>query len=514
MIELRPYQEQGIARMRQHILDGTLRNLLVLPTGGGKTVVASAIIHSARRNFGGRILFVAHRIELIDQTVRQLARWSVTEVGVIRADDPRRNELMPVQVASIQTLARRENPLADIVFIDEAHRSSADSYRKHVFDAYPDARIIGLTATPCRQDGQPLGELYGSLEVAATYAELIADGFIVEPSCFGAERNPDLSKVHTIAGDYNLGELEAAMLDGALVSGIVDAWKKHAQGRRTVVFASGVQHSQKLVAEFVAAGVRAAHVDGDTPPEVRAAVGEALRMGDLEVVSNFGVYTEGWDEPCVKLAILARPTKSLTLYRQMVGRILRPWEGVKPIILDHAFCIDRHGLPTDDIEWSIDGEPKKPPAVRLRMCPKCYAYMLGAPAKCTQCGAVLTQPKPYEPKPEIAAPLVPKTTSPDEKRKFYDEQVAIAKRRGFKPGFASFKFKEKYGSWPPWAWSQATKAAYAQDSIWQASVAKQAERRKFWQERNAQRAAQTPEQAEADVERAVEESFGDWVANS
>lgn len=506
----RPYQDRAVCAVRQHVLDGILRNLLVLPTGTGKTVVACAIIHSSRRNFGGKILFVAHRIELIDQCVRQLAKWDVTEVGVIRADDPRRNELMPIQIASIQTLARRSCPFVpDIIIIDEAHRSCAESYRK-LLAQFPEAIVIGLTATPCRQDGQPLGEIYGALEVAATYAESIADGFIVKPICYGAERGADLSKVHTVAGDYNLGELEAAMLDGALVAGIVQAWKLHAGGRRTVVFASGVAHSKALVAEFVAAGVRAAHVDGDTPADVRESVGEALRMGDLEVVSNFGVYVEGWDEPCVKCAVLARPTKSLTLYRQMVGRILRPFEGQTPLILDHAFSIDRHGLPTDDYEWCIDGPAKRISNAKFRTCPECYAYLEGSPAKCPQCGNALSMPKPYEPKPEIATPLVIKIAGPDERRKFYDEQVEISKRRGFKPGFGAFKFKEKFGSWPPWAWSQATKAAFAQDPIWQASVKKQEERREYWKSRQKQDV--TPEQSEADVERAVEESFADYVA--
>mgnify|MGYP001611769622 FL=1 len=351
--------------------------------------------------------------------------------------------------------------------------------------------------------------MYGSLEVCATYAELITDGFIVEPLCIGAEKHPDLSNVHTVAGDYNLAELEAAMMQSVIISGAVDAWKKH-RHLRTVVFASGVKHSQQLVAEFQAAGARAAHVDGDTPPEVRATVGEALRMGDLDVVSNFGVYTEGWDEPCVKCCILLRPTKSLTLYRQMVGRILRPWEKTQPVILDHALSIDRHGMPTEDIEWSIDGKPKRQAdSAKFRMCPKCFAYQRAAP-KCELCGHVY-EVKQRELPREVDAPLVVRTAGPDEKRRFYDEQVEIARRKGFKPGFPSFKVKEKYGDWPPWAWSQATKAAYAADPIWQAGVAKQTERREFWKARQQMGA---PVETEADVERHVEESFGDFVART
>ena len=542
MISLRPYQERGVCSLRSSAIEGVNRNLLVLPTGGGKTVVASSIIHSARRNFDGRVLFVAHRVELIDQAVAQLARWGVTEIGVIRANDPRTNPMMPVQVASIQTLARREIAFEpDIIFIDEAHRSVAESYRK-LFAMFPNAKIIGLTATPCRTDGKPLGELYGALHVCATYADLIADGFIVEPLCIGAERHPDLSGVHTVAGDYNLAELESAMMQSVIIAGAIDAWKEHAsrcigprRWLRTVVFASGVAHSKKLVTEFEKAGARAVHVDGDTPTEVRERIGTQLRAGEIDVVCNFGVYTEGWDEPCVKCCILLRPTKSLVLWRQMVGRVLRPWrvdgsaagESVQPLILDHALCIDRHGMPTDDIEWSIDGPPKRiADPTRFRMCAKCFAYTFASKA-CVICGHV-PEVKQREMPREVKAPLVPLTQAPDEKRRFFDEQVAIAQRRGFKPGYASAKWKEKYckcghdhanrpckscpcvtfdGKWPPWNWSQQVKAIFASDLEWQAAVKRQVERREYWQSRNAEQ----PQQTEAQIEKELDHAFADFA---
>jgi len=292
--EPRPYQAAGVDALRGHILAGRRRVILCCPTGGGKTVLASSIIHSARRNFDAKILFVAHRVELINQAVAQLAKWGVTEVGVIRADDERTNALMPVQVATIQSLGRRNKPPADIIFVDEAHRCVANSYRK-LLELYPDAVIIGLTATPCRLDGKALGDVFQAIEVAATYKDLIKDGFIVEPQCFGTPVEPKLDGIKTQNGDFVIDELADAMMEIDVLGDTVAEYKKHAKGRRTVVFAVNVAHSKALLEKFLAAGVRAAHVDADTPEAERLDISRKLDVGELEVVTNVSILTEGWD---------------------------------------------------------------------------------------------------------------------------------------------------------------------------------------------------------------------------
>lgn len=417
------------------------------------------------------MLFVAHRIELIDQTVETLGRLGITEVGVIRADDKRTAPLMPVQVASIATLVRRELPwVPDLVFIDECHRAMADSYVTYIFDAFPDSVIIGLTASPIRGDGKPLGKKTGgqfdALEVAATYSDLIRDGFVAEPVIYSCPERPDLSSVHTVAGDFSLDELETAMRKTTLTGNIVTEWKRLSEGRRTVVFATGIAHSLEIVSRFHEAGVRAAHIDGSTPEEIRAEIGRKLRDGDLEVISNCSVYAEGWDEPCVKCLVLARPTKSLSLYLQTAGRALRPWNDVRPIILDHAGNFDRHGAPHEDREWNIDSPPMSRSEARFKTCPKCYAYIASNARECPYCGHSFAAEIREREIRETHDQLVKRDVQADQQQIFFEQQLVKARRLGLKPGFAAFKFKEKYGRWPPWAWSQWANREFAGDEGW------------------------------------------------
>ena len=490
---LRPFQERALAAGRQHILNGRKRIILCAPTGSGKMVCAAAIICSAR-TFNKKILFIAHRLELIDQAVEQLEKWGVTEVGVIRADDRRAAPLMPVQVASIATLARRETWfIPDIVIHDECHRSLSDSWMK-IFREFPDSVHIGFTATPCRADGKPLGKIAGgpfdALEIVATYSELIAAGFIATPGCFSAPPalRPDLSGVHTVAGDYDLGELEAVMDGTAIIGGLYERWKDLHGDRRTVIFATGIQSSQHITSHFQAQGVRAVHLDGNTPLEVRRSILERLESGDLEVVSNVGVLEEGWDCPPAKCIIQARPTKSLRLYMQQIGRALRPWNNIQPIILDHSGNFDRHGAPHEDREWSLDVPPNRKKESRYKTCPKCYAYIPSNARECPHCthSFVVKNDTLFTPRREVNIPLVERQVSPDRERAFFEKVAREAKSKGFKPGYASAKFKEQYDRWPPWDWSQELKAQYEGDPIWKAKLSYREERRAHYAERDAQ----------------------------
>jgi DNA repair protein RadD len=476
--ELRPYQAGGIEAARQHVREGRQRVILCLPTGGGKSVVMASIIQSARRNFDVLVLVIAHRIELIDQAVNHLERWGVTEVGVIMAQDARTAPLMPVQVASIQTLARRDLPAADIVFIDEAHRALGATYQR-VIAGYPEASIFGLTATPIRSDGKPMGDVFEAIEPIASYSQLIADGFIVEPRCFGAPREPDLSKVKTIAGDFDLGGLEFAMSQAEILGDTVAEWQRRSEGRRTVVFACTVAHSIAIACKFEVAGARVAHVDASTPEDERREIGARLRSGDLQVVTNVGIYTEGWDEPCVKCIILARPTKSLGLYMQMAGRALRPWDGVTPILIDQGGNVDRFGFPTDDREWSLTSE-QKPRQRKPSKCIKCGAFLRHYP--CTECGfAPEISPREIVERPAVELSERKARVPPaDPKRALFDASLREAQRRGFKPGYPSAKVKEKFGEWPPWAWGQEVKQLYETDEDWQQRVIEHAAEKARW----------------------------------
>jgi superfamily II DNA or RNA helicase len=483
-MQLRPYQLEAVDALRKHVTAGNRKLLMVLPTGGGKTVVAAAMIRSAVER-GKRVLFVAHRRELLTQTRAQLRRFGVEHVGIIRADDPLTDPTAPVQVASIATLVRRDPTAYDLCFIDECHRARADGYQSAVFDAYPNAVHIGLTATPVRGDGRGLSPTYDALVVAARYSDLIAGGSIIAPRVFSTPLRISLDGVRTTAGDYNTADLESAADKPELIGSLVDTWRARANGRRTVVFATGVDHSRSIVGEFQRRGVLAAHLDGETPEDERAQILLDLEAGNLEVVSNCMVLTEGWDQPAVKCCILARPTKSLGLYMQMAGRILRPWQDTEALLLDHAGNVDRHGFPHEDREWTLEeGAKKRPAEVQIKTCPECFVAFQG-PWPCPECGHV-PEVKEREPIRERAGELAERTTAEDPKRAFFLAQVETARGKGWKPGAASARYKEKFGAWPPWGWSQSVKAMYDADPQWQADVETTTKRREYWAAKKAE----------------------------
>lgn len=360
-VELRAYQTAGIARAR--ILARTHRRvLLVAATGSGKTVIAASIISSSHAK-SKRVVFFAHRQELINQTMNKLIDAGVprADIGVLMGSDPRADAGARVQVASIQTWARRSDaPAADLVFIDEAHCALSPSYRRAVAHyCAAGATVLGLTATPYRANGDGLGECFDVIEVVAQPSELVAQGFILDPTIYAGKERADLSAVRISNGDYDAAALGSAMDKPNLVGGVVENWARLAEGRRTICFAATVEHSQSLVAAFVDSGVAAEHLDAETPKDDRAAILARLASGATAIVSNVGVLVEGFDLPAVKCCILARPTKSCGLFIQQCGRALRPWQGQTALVLDHAQNAQRHGWPTADRAFTLEKKLKR-----------------------------------------------------------------------------------------------------------------------------------------------------------
>jgi DNA repair protein RadD len=465
MIDLRPYQSDVIAKF--HETAATTRRIIVVsPTGSGKTVIAGSIIKDYIKQHQ-EILVLAHRREIVGQTSDELRGLGISH-GIIQAGYP----LMPlaeVQVASIQTLSRRairgdrmKLPPAKLIIIDECHHAPAKSWRD-IINAYPDAVILGLTATPCRGDGRGLGGIFEEMLECPQVYELIKLGFLV-PSRLYAPADPDLAGVDVRQGDYVASQLAERMDKAKLIADIVSTWHKHSERRKTVCFASSVGHSIHLRDEFVKSGVRAEHIDGGTPKDERDATLARLASGEIELVTNCMVLTEGWNMPEVGTCILARPTRQMGLYRQMIGRVLRPAPGKTcAIILDHSGAVFRHGLPEDHVYWSLDPEKQ----VSNRDHEKRGSDSFGGPKilECTQCGAIREGGKPCSAcgflpvkKPQLVTVrdgdlALVKGGKPGKaeqnKTEWHAMLVGICVEKGWQIGAASHKFVEKFGHWPP-----------------------------------------------------------------
>lgn len=462
MIALRAYQRDAIDRVGRLVDGGVRRVLVVSPTGSGKTVLAAELVRQAAQR-GERTLLVAHRREIVNQTYDKLRAHGLAEaqVGVLMACDSRRPPGALVQVASVDTLRHRDLPEADIVVVDEAHRALAASYRS-LEAAYGAAIHIGLTATPYRSDGKGLRSAYDELVVVTTARQLVADGFLVAPRVFAAARGSvDLRDVRVRCGDYEERALARAVNTAGLVGNIVEHWTKIAGNRRTVVFAVNIAHSRHIVDRFREAGVSAEHLDAYTPARERDAMLARLDRGETRVVSQCTALAEGWDQPSVKCAVLARPTRSETLYLQQAGRILRPWvdpdtgEPVGALLLDHAGCTDQFRLPQDDRVYSLDGDEVRDGSLApapTKRCPECGAVVTLRAATCEECGFDFGPHGDGVPA-EADGELVEKTASEDEEERrrwaAYARLARLAEARGYKPGWAFHRYKARYGCEPP-----------------------------------------------------------------
>lgn len=447
---LRDYQHRALDELRGELRAGRRRLILQLATGGGKTSIAAEMIRCALDK-GKRAMFVADRIKLIDQASDRLDAEGIPH-GVIQGDHWRTDFSKPAQVASVQTIARRKIPDFDLVIIDEAHVL----YKGHLdlFKRWDNVPMIGLSATPWARG---LGKYFHGNVVGATTRELIDLGFLVEPRVF-APSSPDLHGVQIKRGDYDVGQLGTASNKPKLVADIVETWMKHGRGRLTMAFAVNVAHSLAIVESFQRAGVRAEHVDGYMPQEDVKAGFDRLRRGDIEILSSVDLASRGVDIPEVSCGIMARPTKSLMLHVQQVGRLIRAHPGkVDAVVLDHAGNTERLGFVTDDLPTELDDGTKKAknPEERKeplpKKCPACHAMKPAKAHKCPECGfAPKTQPRGIE---QEAGELVEvgrkkgKIATAD-KKVLYAELLGYAREKGMKDGWAYYAVRDLCGSAP------------------------------------------------------------------
>lgn len=369
MIELRDYQHDLVARvriaMRQH-----RRVLAVAPTGAGKTVIFSHIAYNVAQR-GKRAVIVAHRREIVDQIGDALSGFGL-RYGRIQAGHTHTADA--VHVAMVQTIARRLHQVRepDLLVVDEAHHAVAGSWSK-LAEAWPNARILGVSATPERLDGQGLGAAFDALVEGPTTGELIGRGFLSDFDYFAPPAAADLSGIASRAGDYAIDQLAAAMDKATVTGDAVEHYRNHLCGRPAIAFCVTVAHAEHVAEQFQQAGFRAASVDGAMDPAERARRVAAIGDGGLQVLTSCELISEGFDVPAVSGAILLRRTKSLAMFLQQVGRVLRiKPDGSRAVILDHVGNVNLHGSPKSPRLWSLNAKRRKAREASVRQCKVCY----------------------------------------------------------------------------------------------------------------------------------------------
>lgn len=396
-------QAEFVVKLRESLKRGNRAILGVASPAFGKTVVASHITESARdRDPDATVWFLVHRKNLLRQTSKSFWQARI-EHGLITSGKARSK--LPIQVGTIGTVYSRMGTLKPpkILFIDEAHLSRGKMFSTVIEWAVEhDAIVIGLTGTPIRLDGKALGDLFQDLIEAKSTAWLIEQGRLSSYRAFTTPLQPDLGGVKTTAGDFNKKDLAAAMDKPTIVGDAVTHWKQHAAGMRTVCYCVNVGHSKHTAQAFNDSGVPAVHVDASTTEAELKAACEGLASGRYLVLCNCELVIEGFDlsaqldgaDITLECCILLRPTQSLARYLQMVFRALRR-KSNPAVILDHAGCIIKHGLPDEQREWSLLGAPPKKRGssdddssdVNVSTCEKCYSVFMSGVETCPQCGA-------------------------------------------------------------------------------------------------------------------------------
>jgi len=469
----RPYQTKLFTDVRRAIVQGHRKILVVLPTGGGKGYLAARMLEMAANKGNDSIFFAAQR-ELIFQLANQLKKLGLPSTTMMAGVENEYESGQDFMAASMVRLIAKDTlwsrgfkrksiqiPPAKIVHYDEAHGSLAKTTQV-MLDHFGESIIIGWTATPCRSDNKPLGSFYDVMVKGASYKELQDDGFLVPCRVIAPDR-PDLKGISSARGDYAKLALEKRMNRDEMVGNIVEEWMKHADKRSTVCFAAGVAHSLHIRDQFISEGISAEHVDGKTEDTEREDIMGRVADGTTTILCNYGIATTGVDIPRLKYMICARPTKSFGLWRQMGGRIQRPFIGHDHcMIQDHSDNCLIFGYPDEDVDWEIDGEADQAKAHAEKKkkeekgsdpirCEKCHATYRGpfCPAcghKNERRGEKIDMTK--EELKELDRKKANKEATVQDKQKFWDECLGWCVGKRIKLGAAAHRYKERFGVWP------------------------------------------------------------------
>ena len=437
---LRDYQEALVQKVHDTFRRGIKSACIVLPCGGGKSVIVAEIARRTTEKLN-HVLFLVHRIELCEQIERTFKAWGV--------------DMDFCSIMMVQTACRRLKKLSSpsLIITDETHHSKSHSYRK-IYDFFPNAYRLGVTATPIRLDGSGLGDVYQTL-IEGVSAKWLIENRYLSPYTYFAPTVADLSGIKIQRGEFEVKSAENVLFNRTVFGDVISHYQKLADGKQAICYCVSIRHSEAMAREFQDNGISAVHIDGTTPKAERLCIMENFRKGNIKILCNVDIVSEGFDVPDCECVILLRPTKSLTLYIQQRMRAMRYKSGKSAIIIDHVGNYARFGMPDADRQWTLESRPKKSRQqaeneVKVLQCPECfYTFQPEDDVKiCPECGYAF-------PKKErtldiqdgtelrqITGFVLKYDDSPDQCRN-YNDLIGYAKKRGYKMGWAYYQAKNR-----------------------------------------------------------------------
>ena len=427
-MELRDYQKELINKIRSEIIKEKKTICAVLGCGGGKSVIQGMIAKSATQK-KNEVLFIVHRKELCQQIENTFRTCGV--------------DFTYCTVGMVQTLCRRVPKLKEpkLILVDECHHILSNSYRM-IIDSFPQAVVVGFTATPVRMNAGGLGAVFESLVESVSTKWLIEHHYLAPYKYYGVEL-ADTRHLHTKNGEFIPDEVERLMARSVIFGSTVENWKKFADGKKTIVYCSSINTSKATARAFQEAGIVAAHLDGTTGKAEREQTVEDFRSGKIKVLCNVDLFGEGFDVPDCEAVVLLRPTQSLTLHIQQSMRSMRYKPGKTAIILDHVGNYTRHGLPDEEREWSLKQKKKKKKSERyVKSCPNCFAVVPAGKTVCPHCGYEFIteeQKKPLVVEGVLLKEISARPYTDYKKCKTFEELELFRKAKKYKPFWTIYR---------------------------------------------------------------------------
>ena len=461
MMELRPHQVKAVDMLRDAIKQGHKRIILAAPCSFGKTILALHLIENAVKK-GKRCLFICDRVKLIDQALKAFIKGGL-DVGVIQGQHEMTRPHAPVQIASVQTLMRRQRVEADFIIIDEAHVHY--EWTHNLMQRWNNIVFIGLSATPFSKGlGRP--GAYEKIVVPITPTELFEKGFLTPCDYYGG-KTVDLTSVKRKSNPFGGTEYDPKDLANryekekeVLVGDAIKNYKNICPDKMGIAFAPSINQSKYLRDKFNDAGISAEHIDGYMDHDERNDILKAHEDGDIKILCNSQLLAVGFDSVKIECLLDFYPVKSKITFIQRWGRILRLCPGKEKVYyLDHASNIQRHGFPEYLVPYELDdgekqykeettvkkeeGKEKEP-----EVCPQCFGYMYGLRCKC---GYEIPKSDKVETTDEELVKLQKKKNKEvtyEDKQTFLSELHLHGKNKGYKQGWAANKYRERFGVWP------------------------------------------------------------------